>query len=162
MPLKHGPHGELLFCLVQKEPAIVPDSETFNPFFNAEIRTPLFPADFLKKCALIALHLIAGEGRDGDGCHAPGLGDKGKWAAQRQRAQCGRAKAKLGREDEKVCLLVALGKATWVTRRFTSSGCVGPGGKISLVLQDWEQAKVALSCRMVLDMLCQENGRVVS
>ena len=32
----------------------------------------------------------------------------------------------------------------------------GPGDKISLFLQDWELAKVALSCHMALDMLCQE------
>ena len=35
-------------------------------------------------------------------------------------------------------------------------GLHGPGGKISLFLQDWELAKVALSCHMALDMLCQE------
>ena len=34
----------------------------------------------------------------------------------------------------------------------------GLGGKISLFLQDWELAKVALSCRMALDMLCQGNA----
>ena len=34
-------------------------------------------------------------------------------------------------------------------------GLYGPG-KISLFLQDWELAKVALSCHMALDMLCQE------
>ena len=40
---------------------------------------PLFSADVLKKCALIALHVIAEEGRGGeDGCHAPGLGDEWK------------------------------------------------------------------------------------
>ena len=33
-------------------------------------------------------------------------------------------------------------------------GLYGPGDKISLFLQDWE--KVALSCHMALDMLCQE------
>ena len=69
-------HGELLIFLIQKEPAIVPDSVTFSPFFNADIRTPLIFADVLKKCALIALHLIAEEGRDGEGCHVPGLGDE--------------------------------------------------------------------------------------
>ena len=36
------------------------------------------PHDVLKKCALIALHEIADEGRDGDGCHVPGLGDEWK------------------------------------------------------------------------------------
>ena len=35
-------------------------------------------------------------------------------------------------------------------------GLLGPGGKISPFLKDWEQAKVALSCHMALDMLCQE------
>ena len=34
-------------------------------------------------------------------------------------------------------------------------GLHGSGDKISLFLQDWELAKVALSCRMALDMLCQ-------
>ena len=35
-------------------------------------------------------------------------------------------------------------------------GLYGPGGKISLFQQDRELAKVALSCHMALDMLCQE------
>ena len=35
-------------------------------------------------------------------------------------------------------------------------GLYGPGDKISLFLKDWELAKVALSCHMALDMLCQE------
>ena len=35
-------------------------------------------------------------------------------------------------------------------------GLYAPAGKISLFLKDWELAKVALRCRMALDMLCQE------
>ena len=35
-------------------------------------------------------------------------------------------------------------------------GLHGPGDKISLFLQECELAKVALSCHMALDMLCQE------
>ena len=72
------PHGELFVFLIQKEPAVVSGSENFSPFFNADIRTPFFSADVLKKCALIALHVIAEEGRDGDGCHAPGLRNEWK------------------------------------------------------------------------------------
>ena len=53
---------------------MVSGSENFSPFFNADIRTPVFSADVLKKCALTALHVIAEDGRDGDGCHVPGLG----------------------------------------------------------------------------------------
>ena len=75
-PGKSEPHGELFFMLFQKEPAMVAGGETFSPFFNDDIRTPLFSADVLKKRALVALHLIAEEGRDGDGCHVPGLGDE--------------------------------------------------------------------------------------
>ena len=36
------------------------------------------------------------------------------------------------------------------------SGLYGLGHKISLFLKDWELAKVALSCQIALDMLCQE------
>ena len=35
-------------------------------------------------------------------------------------------------------------------------GLYGPGDKISFFLKDWELAKVASSCHMALDMLCQE------
>ena len=30
VPEKHGPHGVLLFCLIQKKPAIVPNSELIH------------------------------------------------------------------------------------------------------------------------------------
>ena len=64
----------LFFFLIQKEPATVLGSETFST-----IRSPLFSADVLKKCAFIALHVIAEEGRDAEvGCRAPGLGDDWK------------------------------------------------------------------------------------
>ena len=56
----------------RKEPALTPVDETVSPFFDADIRAPFFSV--LKKCAFIALHVIAEEGRGGeDGCHAPGL-----------------------------------------------------------------------------------------
>ena len=76
VPGKYGPHGELFFFPIQKEPATEPVGETFSPFFNADIRTHLFSANVLKKCAFVALHLIAEGGRDGDRCHVPGLGDE--------------------------------------------------------------------------------------
>ena len=76
----------------------------------------------------------------------------GRWAAR--IVQCGRVKAEFGRKT-KVCLQVAregnvCNDALHVTR------LQGSGDKISLFLQDWELAKVALSCHMALDMLCQE------
>ena len=36
------------------------------------------------------------------------------------------------------------------------TGLYRPGDKISHFLKDWELAKVALSCHMALDVLCQE------
>ena len=39
-------------------------------------------------------------------------------------------------------------------------GLHGSGDKISLFSQDWELVKVALSCHMALDMLCQEMYEV--
>ena len=59
------PHGELFFFLIQKELATEQVGETFSPIFNADIRTFLFSADVLKKCALIALHIIAEEEEGG-------------------------------------------------------------------------------------------------
>ena len=42
VPGKYGPHGELFFFLMQKEPATMSGSETFSPFFAADIGTPFF------------------------------------------------------------------------------------------------------------------------
>ena len=39
VPGKCGPHGELIFFLIKKEPATMPAGETFTPFFTADIRT---------------------------------------------------------------------------------------------------------------------------
>ena len=78
VPGKCGPHGhgELFFFLIQKEPAIAPNTETFSPFTNPDMRNRLFSADVLKKCALLALQMI-----DGDGFQVPELRKNGKWAA---------------------------------------------------------------------------------
>ena len=35
-------------------------------------------------------------------------------------------------------------------------GLYGLGEKVSLFLKDWELARVASSCHIALDMLCQE------
>ena len=101
---------------------MVPDGETFSTFVNPDICTPFFSADVLEKCALIALHFISEEGRDGEGYHVPVWGTIGKWVAQ--RVQCGRVETKLGRKT-KVCPPAALVKAMCATMRCTSSCCMG-------------------------------------
>ena len=50
------------FFLIKKEPATIPDSETFSSFFTA-----------LKKFALIAMHSVVEGGERG--CQTPDLGD---------------------------------------------------------------------------------------
>ena len=103
VPGKYWPHGELFFFLIQKEPAKVPDRDTLSSPSSMLTSVPPpspFSSDLLKKCALVALHVMAEEGS-----RAPGLGTNGKWAAQ--KVHCGRVKANRGRKT-KVCLLVAL------------------------------------------------------
>ena len=79
VPGKYGPHREVFFFLIQKEPAMVLVSENFSPFFNADIRTSFFYADVFKKCALIVLHLILrSEEETVMGVTSPGLRDEWK------------------------------------------------------------------------------------
>ena len=66
----------------------------------------------------------------------------------------GEVGAELGQKT-KACLEVTLEKAMWATKRCMSLGCVGLMTRSLFFLKDWELAKVALSCHMALDMLCQ-------
>ena len=134
----------------------MPGSETVSPFLNADIRTPFFSADVLKRCALIALHLIAEEGRGGeDGCHALDLGDE--WKLDCPKSQMCESEGDAWPEDESVSSSDSRENHV-CNDALHVIGIYGPGDKISLslFLKDWELAKVALSCRMALDMLCQE------
>ena len=131
VPGKYGPHGELFFFLTQKEPATVPGSETFSPFFNADISTTLFPDDVLKKCALFALHFIAEEGRGGeDGCHAPGLGDE--WKVGCPKSPMWESEGEAWSEDESVFSRGSR-EGNVCNDALHVIGLHGPGGKICLL-----------------------------
>ena len=105
----------------------------------------------LPKCALVALHVIAEEGRGGeDGC-TPDLANE--WKLNCPKSQMWEIEDAQWSED-KVCLQMTLERAM-CNEALRVIGLYGPGDKISLFLKDWELAKVALSCHMV--MLCQEN-----
>ena len=60
--------------------------------------------------------------------------------------------ATLGRGRKPKALLLGSANTTW--RAFLEKD--PSGEKISLFLEDWELARVALSCHIALDMLCQE------
>ena len=109
------------------------------------IRFPCFSADVRKKCALIALHVVAEEAMGGEGFQVPEL--KNEW-------EMGCPKSPMWES----------GDEAWLVEESVSSsgsregnvcndalhviGLHGSGVKISLFLQDWELAKVALSCHM--------------
>ena len=68
-----------------------------------------------------------------------------------------------GIEGEDWCVVEQLGwKETWMMTRCSSSGYMDPTTHIALFLQDWVVTKVALSCHIALDMLCQEMHAVVT
>ena len=154
-PGKYGPHGELFFFLIQKKPATDQVGETCSSFFNADICTSsllsLPSADVLKKCALLALHIIAEEGRDGDEFQVPGLGGEWKMGCPRSpmRESEGEARGVKMR-------LLPLVKAMSAMMRCTSSGCMGPLTRSLFSCRTGSWQRWHLSCHMALDMLCQE------
>ena len=133
-------------------------AETFSPFFNADIRTSLSSADVLKKCALIAVHIIAEEGEGGeDGCHAPDL--VSEWNLGCPKSPMWESEGEAWSEDGSMSSSGFRG-GNLSNEALHDIGLYGPGDKISLFLKDWELAKVALSCHMALDMLCKEIHEV--
>ena len=91
-------------------------------------RTPLFSADVLKECSLIALHVIAEEGRDGDGCHVPGLGDE--WKMGCPHLPMWESEGEAWSEDESVSSSGSR-KGNVGNEALHVIGLYGPGGKIS-------------------------------
>ena len=84
----------------------MPGSETFSHYFAADIRTPLFSADVLKKCALVGMHLLAEEGRvESSGCRSPDLGDMWRYGCPKSPIWQGEDEA--WPEDESVSLGVS-------------------------------------------------------
>ena len=96
---------------------------------------------------------MAEEGRVGDGFHVPGLGDE--WKMGCPKSPMWESEGEAWSEDESVSSTVSR-KGNTCNDAMHVIGLHGPGDKIPLLLQDWELAKVAPSCHMALDMLCQE------
>ena len=109
VPGKFGPHGELFFFLIKKEPATIPDSETFSSFITA-----------LKKFALIAMHSVAEGGESG--CQTPDLGDTRRFGCS--NCPMWEIEGEAWYEDE-AFVQVFLERTMCATVRCTSSGCMG-------------------------------------
>ena len=81
VPEKSGPHSKLFFFLIRKETGTLTVPVEFKPFV---------PAETLRACALIGLHLMAAEGEAGSsGSQSPVLGDM--WSKVAHKAQLGTA-----------------------------------------------------------------------
>ena len=134
VPGKYGPHGELFFFLIQKEPATVPGRETFSPFFNADTRTPFSPLMSSRSARLSPCISIAEEGRNGeDGCHAPGLGDE--WKMSCPKSLMWESEGEAWSEDESVSSSGSR-EGNVGNDALHVIGLHGLGGKISLFSQD--------------------------
>ena len=128
-----------------------------SPFLNADIRTSLFSADVLKKCALIALH-VNGRRRKIWGWISSPLSWEEEWKMGCPKRPMWEGEGAACLEDENASSSSSR-EGNVCNDALHGIGLHGPGDKISLFLQDWELAKVAPSCHMALDMLCQElNG----
>ena len=98
---------------------------------------PLFSA-VLKKCALVAFHVFAEEGRGEEvGCGTLGLGDE--WKMGRSKSPMWESEGVSGSEEESVSSSVPR-EGNVGNEALHVIGLYGPGDKISLFLQDGELA----------------------
>ena len=142
---KYGPHGELFFFLIKKEPFALTEAMECRPFVRAET---------LKACALIDLHLVEAESTSmSSGSQSPDLGDAWRNGCPRSpewdsdvdvwtQGEC-TPRCDVYDHNNECRALEVIGQ-DW------SSEVVAP------FLDDWEFARVALSCPMALDIPCQE------
>ena len=102
---------------------------------------PFFSADVLEKCAFLALHVVAEEGRDCGGCHVPGLGDE--WKMGCPKSPMWESEGEAWSEDENVSSNGSR-EGNVCNDALHVIGLYGPGDKISLFLKDWRVGKVGL------------------
>ena len=106
---------------------------------------PFVPAETPRACALIGLHLMAAESASGSsGSQSPDSG------MATRKALTGTATLSQGTSSAELC------KHNVESLPLKVIGQNWSGENIALFLQDWELARVALSCHLALDMLCQE------
>ena len=133
---EYGPHGELFFLLIEKESFALTKAVEDRPFV---------PTETLRASALIGLHLMAAESASvSSGGQSPDLGDM---------ERCGCPKSP-DWDCDVVLWTESDCASSWeqYEHNFESQS----GEKMSLFLEDWALARVALSCHTALDLLRQE------
>ena len=124
------------FFLLKKEPMVFGESILFGPCISAEI---------VKACALIGLHMMAVENAFRDmwrcGCpKSPVWSSNGfEWAGCEDISSLECYEHNVGN------LAVEVVGQNWSSE------------VISLFLEDWEVGRVAFSCHLSMDLLCQEK-----
>ena len=128
-----------------------------RPSVPSSMLTSVPPSSLLMSSrSMRSLHVIAEEGRDGDGCHVPGLGDE--WKTGCPKSPMWESEGAAWSEDESVSSC-GFREGNVCNEALHVIGWYGPGDKISLFLEDWALANFPSSCHMVLDMQCQDmNG----
>ena len=145
VPGKCGPHGELFFFVLNKEPMVLSELIEFVPVSSTET---------VKACALIGLHIMTEENAlRSDRDSSPDLGEIGK---------CGCPKSPVltddGLEEERgadtssvECYELDVDDlAIEVVGQNRTSEVISP------FLEDWEVGRVALCCHLSMNLLCQE------
>ena len=141
---EYGPHSELFFFLIRKEPVALTLAVPFESFVCAET---------LKAWALIGLHLLAAKGEAGSsGSQSPDSADMWRYGCPESTRDSDVESwtESEGASSSEQCQHNVESVALNVLGQDQSSE------EISLFLEDWELARVTLSCRIALDVLCQE------
>ena len=132
-PEKYGPHSELFFFVLMKEPVALTKAVPFKP---------VFCADTLKACSLIGLHLLAEAGEAGSsGCQSPDLRDMWRHGCPKSPEW----------DSEGESWSESLSSSDFREHNVESL-C----DKVSFFSEDWELARAGLSCPVALDMFSQE------
>ena len=131
VPVKYGPHSELFFFLIRKELVALTKAVPFKPVVSAEA---------LRACALIGLHLLAAEGNAGSsGSQSLGSGDM--WGFGCPKSPDWDSDGESRSESE------GLSSSDFREHNVESLA-------VNVIGQNWSW-RVALSCHVALDMLCQ-------
>ena len=141
-----GRTASSFFFLIKKEQVVAPNKLLPNPFVSAET---------LKAGALIGLHLLAAGGENGSsGCQSPDFGDMWRYGYPKSPDWDGNVESWTESEgaSSEQCEHNVESPALNVMEQDQS------GEKISLFVEDWELARMALSCHIALDLMSPGNA----